>query len=351
MHGTEDKGGHAREGTASPYADERAKAAWARELGNSLGRASWNWLTISRWCKALASAGLKYWDRPLPFSDPSSGILVGNGYSIAYDDATREGWRLRAPPHDVSNMAWQGRRNLLTDLYDEQGVFLSAHEPDVVCVRPNGWSRSLPSSEQLPGTILAVAIGNGRLVIVSISPSWKTTIYPFAFESQLAEAPRDRFPYVDRDAFAAKLRLIGRSLAESAEDLTAQAFDRYTTELGFELQPRPATSHDPIKGITLPAATLGKGWELAEGDMTPEGWRIRNRHIHSDEGWDPIDAGGVLIAGHAPSVTVLMPDRWSSELPPAEDLSGCTLLIVPGNGYLVCIEMGDQGLVTLYPFP
>ena len=336
-------------------ADGASRAAWARRLGRRLAGTWFEWTTIEAWGDAMREVGVAYWDQGPIISYGFYGASIGHDYEIDDgDDVSPEGWRARAPRFEYE-AGLDASGNYPTK--DYEGVQLPAWQPSIVTFGPDGWSQGLPEQESLLSKVLAVSPGNGRLVVVQMQPGGTVKVLPFTFDARATTVPGNHFPYPDRRAFIARLREVGRSLAEtSADAFTLAALDRYTSELGFRIHGPPRLIDETFKGRPVPAIAFPHGWEVLPADVGSDGWRVRNTQVDLSRfprEWRlaSIDPAGFLLRHDRPSVTVLTRTRWTTTMPDADELTDAVLLVVPGNGRLVEIQMGSQGLVTLRAFP
>lgn len=182
--------------------------------------------------------------------------------------------------------------------------------------------------------IAVVAPGNGRIVMIPFGKDGLVRILPWAFEDQLASGAPGGWPFHDRSDFAARLRSLGQALLDGSDADCNRAFSEFANSLGFRWLAGEPASPDSLH--------LGHGFTLDAGDVDSAGWLVR--------GPIGVDAHREIIRmpANRPRCVCLVADGWT-ESPVEEQLPGSVLLVSPGNGRLVSIEMKPHGRVLVLP--
>ena len=300
-----------------PFSSRHEQVGWARKLGTDL-KSSWFVRTrIGCWASAMASLGVRLdecglWEQAMYGNSP---LPVGAGpyYQINDYNVTSDGWRANSPfilPEKPEK--WER-----FEANDEEGVWIPAAEPDVVCIGPDGWTRSVERDAPFDKCFVLVSTGRGRLYVVQMAPAGLMQVVPQSFDDEVERQVRAEWCFRDRDAFASRLDSLGKELAEAPTD--ADALNRWnaaTVKLGFWVASPSEDEH---------AAANEPGGPSYVSEARAAGLRI----------------------GPTAGLAFGRDGVWSAA--PPEVLLGSVLLVAPGNGRLLTFELGGEGRVIVAP--
>lgn len=331
-----------------PFESDAELAAWARQAGTRLAATRFTWTTLGEWSRLASPLGLQYHDGG---RTPSSGfheLWLGHGYGIPLDGASAQGWS--------AHPMLEESRSIDPDSSLEVHV-LPAWRPSVEVLGPGGWKSELPAREDLPGKILAVSPGNGRLVLVDLSPGGSARLLPLehgAVDPGLHGLHR---PWGWPNVAADNLRKFGRLLAAPAEDAdTLTALELVSRELGFRIRQRGASRANATSGYSSPGlwpTPFRHGAAVLPDPHVDTGMRVYfgadADEEHPAQLVMPMPTE--FLPFDAPSITFITRRRCSAQRPPDDELADADILVTTGNGVLLQIGMGPAGVVTLWPFP
>src|SRR5262249_17924035 len=168
-------------------------------------------------------------------------------------------------------------------------------------------------------------------------------------------APRgvDNQSIVERAALAQRLRTIGADLAGHWYTATnwfdTTAISRWgeaAGSLGIDCQ-------DTMVARTIgsgywPPFMIGEHWAIHGDDVDATGWTLRGTH---SAGSSPDESRGRLrFARSQPSIGWVSPDRLLTEQPSPDAMTGCWMVVAPGNGRLVIIPFYPESTVSVLPY-